>query len=205
MSEVAAELLHAVLVVDRVRPEVWRTYQHQDRVHFRFTQEEISLSGATPNWQEVEVLGRSEPFQLYASTGAEQFNIEFWFFAQGDHPNDTIPQAIDREVLRNVRFLQSLKFPIYKASGMSTPPATCWLIVGNLIRARVICQSAEPTYMEPWEPSSYLPYQAKVNCVFAEVNVHPKEASDVLHPAATHAVPAYTFDSSRQRSPLPRR
>ena len=162
----ADELLHdAVIAVDLSRPEVADAYGGSDRLTFQFMPEEISDS-VTPNWEQIDILGRSEPFQAYSNTSAREFSFDLEFYAVGSGMSQTpspaprqivkpdgstqyemrrdtttlsldqnpeINNAIDSQVLRRVRFLQSLAYPILDQSGYVTPPTTCWLIIGELI------------------------------------------------------------------------
>jgi hypothetical protein len=171
---------NAFVVVDTAtRTEVQATYQDIDRVNFQYTMEEFGPSGEEANWEEVPIIGRSEPFQNYANTAARSWQITFEFYAQGLHTENLV-QAINDEVMRPVHFLESLKFPVRKGNGMVADPATCFLIIGNLVRERVICISAEPRYKEPFEPTTFLPMYAQVECEFRVVNQYPREAYDVL-------------------------
>lgn len=180
-SESGALVKNAVLVVDKTRREVARAYAGHDRVEFVFWPEEITDS-VSPNWESVDVLGRAEPFQIYANTGPRTISLEFTFFAQGSMTKGgSIPASIDLEVMRNVRFLRSLAYPLVGEDGLVRRPATCWLRLGELLTSRVILADApEVTYSGPWEPDTVLPYQAQVSCTFTEVNKAPKNAADVL-------------------------
>lgn len=176
-----AKWYQAFVVVDTAsRVEVEATYRDIDRVNFMYTMEEFGPSGEEANWEEVPIIGRSEPFQNYANTSARSWSLTFEFYAQGVNPNTNLTQAIEDEVLKPVHFLESLKFPIRKGNGMVADPATCFLIIGNLVRERVICISAEPKYMEPFEPVTFLPMRAQVDCEFKVVNQYPREAHNVL-------------------------
>lgn len=172
---------NAVLIVDKTRREVANAYAGHDRVEFTTWPEEIEDS-VSPNWEQVDVLGRAEPYQIYANTGPRTISIEFMFFAQGSPTKGgSIPEAVDFEVMRNVRFLRSLAYPIIGQDGLIRRPATCWLHLGSLLTSRVILADAPGvTYAGPWEPDTLLPYQARVTCSFSEVNHTPKNAEIIL-------------------------
>lgn len=191
VGAVVPPLSEAALVVDITRPEVRDTYAgFKDRVKFQWTPENINTSVA-PSWEQVAVLGRSEPFWIYANTGSKTISFDFRFAAQGwTHAKTSILNSIELEVNENVRFLESLAYPIRGSDGLSTEPAPCFLVIGSLIVSRVIMSGpATVTYEGPWEVESHFAYQASVNCEFTEVNQKPKEARDVLTGRADNRPP----------------
>lgn len=168
----------AHLRVDPTRAEVLNAYSAKNRVEFYWFPEEFGTS-VQPNWEEQPILGRSEPFFIYANTGPRTMSLDFTFFAQGLQTG--IENAIDAEVLSNVRFIESLAYPVLRDDGVVTEPASCWLTIGKLYAQRVIMTGAPAvTYKGPWEPDSILPYQAAVSCEFTEVHTRPRHAADML-------------------------
>jgi hypothetical protein len=164
------------LAVDPSTP-AGATYGGNGKVHFTWFPDSFTTSAA-PNWEGVQVLGRSEEFKIYANTGNREITVQFEFFAQG--PGD-LDGAIEREVLQKVRFLESLAYPVEQGNGLVAEPAVCWLKLGGFLRSRVIMSGApNVTYMGPWSVDSELPMHATVDCTFVEVNTIPKEAPDVV-------------------------
>jgi hypothetical protein len=173
--------IDAWLAVDKSREEVRQAYAGKDRIFFQFWVEDFSTS-VQANWDTVEVIGRSHPYHIYGSTGAKEIDIKFQFFAEGNR-TASIRQAIDDEVMSNIRFLESLAYPIRTFEGLVSRPATCILKIGDIITERVILEGgANPTYMGPWLDQPLLPYQAEMDCTFVTVPLHGHTASGVLNP-----------------------
>ena len=188
-TETSQPIKNAWLAVDMSRPEAANAYQEMNQIHFTYWPEEITDSVA-PNWEQVEVLGRAEPYHIYANTGARTIPVEFTFFAQGSFTRfENISGAIEQEVLSKVRFLRSLAYPLLGSDGLIRRPATCRLKLGGIADIRVIMADApEVTYSGPWEPDDVLPYQAQVSCTFTEVRKHPENAEEVLNGSVSPGV-----------------
>ena len=175
----AAPLDASLRVITAGRPEVTFAYANCKQIQFTWLPEEFTET-VTPNWEEVAILGRSEPFHIYANTGTKTIELDLTFMAQGG-AGDTVIQAIREEVLVNVRFLQSLAYPVRLENGLSSEPATCVLQIGSLIDEHVIMHGAPTvTFKGPWDVATLLPYQASVSCSFAVINHHPQSAGDIV-------------------------
>lgn len=156
------------------------------KVNFTWFPSEFTTSAA-PNWESVDVLGRSEAYKIYANTSNREIPVTFEFFAQGP---GNLEDAIEKEVLSKVRFLESLAYPSEQGNGLVAEPAVCFLKLGNFLLSRVIMTSApDVTYMGPYTVDSELPMHATVSCTFTEVNRYPKEVRDVLQGSVGFTVP----------------
>ena len=195
----------AWLAVDKSRPEVRNAYDGYDRLQFQWFPEEISDS-VQPNWEAVDVLGRSEPFQNYSNTSAREFTLDLEFYATGigkvsplimaggilsefgvesvDENEFMSPMfdSIDLQVLQKIRFIQSLAYPIKTTAGYVSAPAECFLVIGKWLNARVIMTgAADITFSGPWDVETIRPYHALVSLTLTEVNMQPKDAASVLN------------------------
>lgn len=172
--------LHLIeLKVEESAPGAEQAYAGMRRVQFTWLPEEWSETVGA-NWNETEILGRSEPYQVYASTSAKTVNIDFTFFAQGTIAGQLIDDAIEAEILSNVRFLESLVYPVVDDTGFVIGPAPCILTLGQFWTNRVIATDVNTTYRLPVDPETHNPMYAEVSMSFKVVNRVPKSAADVL-------------------------
>jgi len=167
----ATEITEAHLILDFAYPK--RSVFARDRLNFTFLPEEIS-EDASPNWDEIAVIGRSEPYQGYNSTSANEISFDLNFVAQ----NNT-----EEDVKKKVDWIKSLKYPVY-VEGIAYSPPTLMFVFGKLFTRRVIVSSASVTWMKPWEiletgSLTLLPMMARVSLSLKEVNTRPKSAQDV--------------------------
>lgn len=152
-------------------------------LHFQSMPTEISDSKSA-NWTPTEILGRSEPLQGYANSGPRVISFTLDFANSADYGDQPVhgPEAntpggnTEMEpteyVLNAVHWLQSLVYPDYddEVGGLVKPPPVCALVIGELIRSRVICKDVQVTWRGPWEPDSLTPLFATVALTFEEVN-----------------------------------
>ena len=167
---------NSYLYVDKSTP-AGSQYPGEARVYFTWFPDSFNTT-VTPNWEDVQVLGRSEGFKIYANTSNKEVSVQFEFFAQeAGNPDD----VVEREVLSNVRFLESLAYPVELGNGLVAEPAVCTLKLGSFLKSRVIMTGPPSVaYMGPYTVGSELPMHATVDCTFTEVNEIPKQVSNVL-------------------------
>jgi len=131
----------AFLLIDRDYPEKLRQLFKFDRLGFTYLSEEISHSGAEPTYNDVDIVGRWAPYQVYQSTSAEEFSFTLQFFAYSD---------VQADVVNKVNFLRSLKYPV-SYGGISYRPPKVLFVFGDFIGKMCILKEASPTYRTPWE------------------------------------------------------
>jgi hypothetical protein len=117
---------------------------------------------AEPSYQTTEVMGRQEAYQTFISTGNKEVQFRIVFQVQG--VGTTTPNAaILNEVIRPVRWLEALKFPVYDlVRAISLPPPPVMLRIGSFLFMRGIVTSCNPAWKGPFEPSLLYPYNAEV-------------------------------------------
>ena len=155
-----------------------------ERLEFQVFPEELSETKAA-DWPSVPIIGRAEPYKVYASSGSRLFTFTLGFFASVDEAD----QGTEEGVMSSVRFLRSLVYPD-EIQGVVTPPPLCRLIVGDTINSRVITTNVIITYKGPWglAPQSgelTLPHRAEATVSFEEVNTVPPTSSQVRAGALT--------------------
>lgn len=117
-------------------------------VTFTYMPAEFSESKSA-EWQNVNVLGRSEPIVSYAWSGPRIFNLTLFFIAWGE-------RNIETEVLEPVRLIRSWVYPFYSsqqrtgnATRLATPPYVLF-VLGSWLRQRCIVLNVNVTYRAPW-------------------------------------------------------
>jgi len=132
------DLVH--LTIDKSYPKQLRDLFPFQTLTFTYIPEEFSLSGADPNWNEVEVFGRFEPYQIWSSTSAETIAFTLQFFAENDCITD-VKQKVD--------WLRAMKYPVHYKN-ISYRPPTLLFVWGKFLRRRVILKEATPSFRSPW-------------------------------------------------------
>jgi len=100
------------------------------------------------NWNNIDVIGRSEPLVVYHSSGPRELAFTLFFSASVDE-KDEIGTA---KVQEKVNFIKSLSYPVRaKETGFSTSPPLILLIVGDLIYTRCILKSYNVAWAGAWE------------------------------------------------------
>lgn len=149
-----------------------------------FFESGLDMGGGEPNYARIDPVGRNEGYVVYSNTTNRELPITFTFqvqggaglssgitdFTSGSGSSASIAAAIKAEVLDPVSFLEALKYGITDTvSGISYPPPTVIVKVGNLTMVRAKVLSAQPKYLTPIEPETMLPYAAEVACTFVVV------------------------------------
>lgn len=135
----------AWLIIDKDYPSVLKDKFEYQYIGISNLPEEISNSGMEPGWNEVEIIGRFAPYQVWGATSAEEYSLELMFLAEMDYYYD---------VVRKVEWLKSLKKPVIH-EGVSYAPPPLLFIWGEFINRRVLLKSADPTYKGPWAIYDY--------------------------------------------------
>ena len=135
-------------------------------LYFQSMPQEIGDT-STPNWNDVQILGRSEPIRVYANTSARTFTFPLQFHAFSDARED---------VVNKVNFLRALQFPRYVRNVALNPPVF-FLVIGDWLNERLICKSADVAWRGPWQigfdvPDEMVPMVAEVNLTCERVSQH---------------------------------
>jgi len=131
----------AYLLIDRDYPQKLRDLFSMQRLGFTYLPEEINHSGAEPTYNDIEIVGRWAPYQVYQNTSAEEFSFTLQFFAY---------VSVQKDVVDKVNFLRSLKYPV-SYGGISYRPPKVLFVFGDLIAKMCIVKEATPVYRAPWE------------------------------------------------------
>jgi len=124
----------------------------------------------TPNYADIEVLGRAENFKVFVGAQNKEIPLRLRFWAQGraTSPN-RITDIIKQEVLVPVRWIEQLKKPLVddrKDPPLSIAPPPVILTVGRLLAARCIVSDASVRWMGPFTTDDVLPSGAEVDITF---------------------------------------
>lgn len=145
----------------------------RQRVEFQMFPQEIAETKAA-DWSNVAIIGRAEPYKVYASSGPRSFTFVLDFFASVEQGDDGDPS----QVLRSLDFLRSLVYPQVTDDVVDTPPV-CFLVIGSTINARVVATNYNITYQSPWEIPDFLPHRASCSITLEEVSLVPLTSSEV--------------------------
>jgi len=137
-----------------------------DRIKFDYIPGEITES-IQANWEEVTIIGRSNPILTWGSTGARQVSLQLTFFADG---NDG---GVRKEVFQKIRFLQSFQFPEYASNNVFAPHRV-HLILGTFINIVGIMEASEVTWKAPYELDTKLPLMAEIPLTIKETDLDPR-------------------------------
>lgn len=180
------------LAIARSNSEQVRNAWAKKKMAFPFSPEEIS-DEAQANWNTEDVMGRSEPWAVYGSTGQRQLSLTVELYASYDAKAEVVDKA---------NWLRATQYPVYEGDRMYPPP-TLIFVYGDLIKARVICLGAPVTWKGPWtlpygqtnptvdnhgvpvagqgETSKYLPMAASISLSLGVVSLEPMSASTILN------------------------
>jgi hypothetical protein len=117
----------------------------------------------------MEVIGRSEAFKNYIGTANREISFLLQFRAQG-LTSGSKETVLREEVSKPARFLEGLKYPLIDELGIAHSPPACILILGELLRLRVIATQIDITWQPPFDVDTMLPHGADVQCTFTAVH-----------------------------------
>lgn len=136
------EIQNAYIILDEVG------IGPKPRLNFQLMPDSIS-DYKTANWGDINVIGRAEPYRVYANSTPRTFAFSLKFIAstsQGD-------AGVIAEVKNKVHFLQSLVYPTENAGIVDHPPVI-FLIIGDFISSRCIAKTYNTRWSGPWETVS---------------------------------------------------
>jgi len=124
----------------------------------------------------IQITGRSSPLHAYSSGGAVNYSFSCYFIAEGNisattvnsfmsHPSlDFLTKSgpIDDEVMKPVRWLKSLAYPMVK-DGIAYPPPSPTFIFGDFLSVKVFVTDVSVTYSTTSELSDLKPIYAQVD------------------------------------------
>jgi len=143
----------AYLLIDRDYPQKLRDLFAFTRLGFTYLPEEINHSGAEPTYNDIEIVGRWAPYQVYQNTSAEEFSFTLQFFSYTN---------VFQDVIAKVNFLRSLKYPV-NYGGISYRPPKVLFVFGELIAKMCIVKEATPVYRAPWEVNELADVPGRAN------------------------------------------
>lgn len=159
------------------------------RLPFQFLEAPIT-EDHSPNYESLQVMGRSENYMLYSGTENRKIPLRLAFAA-------SVNQADRGEMdtaIRCGRWVQSLAMPHYLSNDdLMYPPALCRLVLGRFITARVVLTGFSMEHDVPFvgEHSHFeYPYIVRLTCEFTVVNTKPLSASDFIPVMGERVKPA---------------
>ena len=154
-------------------PNIARVYDTELTFVF-FDNESGVQEAAQANYNSMEVIGRPESFKTFSNTNNKVITLPFRFMAQGLDQVGDIREAIEKEVTRPVRFLDSLQYPIEdEVSQIGYAPPPVYVQIGNLLRIRAIVTDVSINWTQPFDPETLLPLGAEVDVTFEVVRQTP--------------------------------
>lgn len=170
-----------------------------NRLQFQVWPETIQTSKSA-RYNEYEIPGRSEPYQLYGSSSPRTFNLTLPFVASVSQEDDTngeaeavvslLGHAESTFVGTAVNWLNSLVYPRtvpVESPGLSDlvyPPHTVFLVLGTYICARCVVRDVQTTHPNEttWGSTFHSPNYVLVSLVLSEVNKKAPSYSDFRGP-----------------------
>jgi hypothetical protein len=159
---------------------------------------------APPQYADTDVVGRAEQYKTYVGTANREYNLTFKFQAQGLGQNAGTPTAsrdaaknagngpegnraaakvtrtalatiLEQEVVNPALWLDALQQPVVTPDGLSHAPPPVLVTVGRLIpTSRCIVLAAPPTWLQPFDPETLLPFAAEVGVTLTVVRKNIK-------------------------------
>lgn len=127
-----------------------------EKLMFQFNPAEISDAKDT-SYEEVVVPGLSHPMLQFTAGGARKISFALQFSAAG----------YKRDVLSDIRWLQSLQYPQWGAGALKSAPPRVVLVIGKVLNLRGVVRSADVTYKR-LDASMRRVLDASVNVVIEE-------------------------------------
>lgn len=116
--------------------------QPAGRIIFQYMPEAFTESKSV-NYQDVDIIGRSEPVLGYRSSGARIFNIVLTLVA-GETPDVVF------DVIRPLWLVRSWAYPNYTDTKVPNIPARLVFVVGSWLIQQVVLLRYDITYKAPW-------------------------------------------------------
>jgi hypothetical protein len=119
----------------------------QNRLLFSFLPREGIRDQKSANWQQIEVLGRSEPYRSWSASSVRTIGFQLEFYAT-DRVYEDVQQRVDW--LRSLVYPDTETFDRFPSSVNVAPPAIL-LNVGGLYRnVRCIVKDVSVNWRSPW-------------------------------------------------------
>lgn len=144
-----------------------------ERFEFQYNPPEIQ-DQIKSGWIKLLVPGATHPRLQWAAGGGRTWSFKVQFYREtSDH----------EEVSKKVRFLQSLMYPKYSASGdLERGPAVCMFGFGSLYKADVIIDQCAVKYYKLFSPDDLQPIIADVDLKLEEFRSDNVSFDDVRAP-----------------------
>jgi hypothetical protein len=170
----------AYMAVDLNASDWWTS---QEKLAFQFFGDMSFPDDESVEWNDTTVIGRSENYKSYASTGNREITLSLKFQAEGGQEDSQNDLAVKAQVFDKVNWLKSLKYPTYKGDLMYPPPIVR-LNFGKLFpNLRGIITSASAVWGAEeagfWGAGLLYPLAASVDVTFTVVNESPISAETV--------------------------
>lgn len=146
------------------------------RLFFQNMPEELAESKAA-NWNDTEILGRSEPIKAYSSSTARAISLTLQFAASIDAGD----KGTTGSLLDKLRFVRSLVYPVY--TEITLAPSKVLLSIGQWFKIVGVVRDYTVTYQRPWTEEATEPTLATVAISIEEANVNPFGRVDILSAA----------------------
>jgi hypothetical protein len=143
------------------------------RLFFQNMPEEIAESKAA-NWNDTDILGRSEPLKAYGGSTARAVSLTLQFAASIDSGDGGTSSAL----LEKMRFVRSLVYPTY--TELTTAPSKVLLSIGQWFKMVSIVRDVAVTYKRPWTEQATEPMLTTVAISLEEANSNPYGRVDIL-------------------------
>lgn len=168
---------------ERLQVEIDPTWRHRKEwasqnpigaiLQFRFFDVEEGIQEiATPQYGDIEVIGRAEAYKVYSGTSNLEIPLMFHFKAQGID-SKPLRQVLLDEVVNPTKWLLALKYPFTDKDGIAHAPPPVVLQIGQLFYGRMIITEATPTWKAPFDPDTMLPEGSEIQVTFTSVAREP--------------------------------
>lgn len=116
--------------------------QPAGRIIFMYMPEQFSESKSV-NWNDTDIIGRSEPVIGYRSSGPRIFNITLTLIA-GETPDPVF------DVIRPLWLVRSWAYPNYSTTRVPNTPPRLVFVVGSWLIQQCVMLRYDISYQAPW-------------------------------------------------------
>jgi hypothetical protein len=125
----------------------------QSRLLFQTLPEQV-IETKQANYSSIPIVGRSEPYRVYAGNSPRVFNFDLMFAASINQFEDKMTTS--RVMVERIRWLQSNLYPQRtREYGMVTHPPVLNFSMAHLHRVRCILTRCTVTWLQPWDLFRY--------------------------------------------------
>ena len=143
-----------------------------DTLHFDHIPNQVTTQKAA-NWNDVEILGRSEPLKGYSGSSAKAISLALQFSASYDQDDEGTYEKLETRL----NFLDSLVYPEYEEH--TIPPSRVLLSFGDWLKQVSIVRDISIQRNAPWDTQTVFPTTAEVTMTIEEANNNPFSRSDI--------------------------